>query len=89
MPLLWPEVGEPHRVRKVYVRGNDEPNVWVDITHTIGQKIAALKLHASQMGEWDPTERIKGWSAEIGKEVGLAYAEKFRVFTLRDPDERE
>jgi LmbE family N-acetylglucosaminyl deacetylase len=89
MPLLWPEAGAYHRVRKVYVRGNDEPNVWVDITHTIEQKIAALKLHASQMGEWDPTNRIKGWSAEIGKEVGLAYAEKYRVFTLRDPDERE
>jgi LmbE family N-acetylglucosaminyl deacetylase len=89
MPLLWPEVGEPHRVRKVYVRGNDEPNVWVDITHTIEQKIAALKLHASQMGEWDPTDRIKDWNAEIGKEVGLAYAEKFRVFTLRAPDERK
>ena len=89
MPLLWPEVGEPHRVRKVYVRGNNEPNVWVDITHTIEQKVAALKLHASQMGEWDPTKRIKGWSAEIGKEVGLAYAEKYRVFTLRDPDERD
>lgn len=89
MPLLWPEAGEPHRVRKVYVRGNGEPNVWVDITHTIERKIAALKLHASQMGEWDPTERIKGWNAEVGKEVGLAYAESYRVFTLRDPDDRD
>ncbi len=38
-----------HRVRQVYVFGNDEPNPWVDITGSIEQKIAALKQHASQM----------------------------------------
>ena len=86
MPLLWPEVGEPHRVHKVYVYGNSEPNVWVDITATIGQKIAALKKHASQMGDWDPTERIEGWNAEVGKEKGLEYAESFRVITLVQPE---
>ncbi len=82
MPLLWPEVGAPHRVRQVYVFGNDESNTWVDITETIEQKIAALKQHASQMGEWDPTEMIKEWSAEAGKEKGLAHAERYRVMTL-------
>jgi LmbE family N-acetylglucosaminyl deacetylase len=86
MPLLWPEVGAPHRVRQVYVRGNDEPNVWVDVTDTIEQKIAALRQHASQMGDWDPTERVKGWNAIVGKEKGLAYAESYRVITLEQPD---
>jgi LmbE family N-acetylglucosaminyl deacetylase len=86
MPLLWPEAGAPHRVRQVYVFGNDEPNVWVDITETIEQKIAALKQHASQMGDWDPTEMIEEWNAEMGKEKGLAYAESFRVITLERPD---
>jgi LmbE family N-acetylglucosaminyl deacetylase len=86
MPLLWPEVGAPHRVRQVYVRGHDEPNVWVDVTDTIEQKIAALRQHASQMGDWDPTERVKGWNATVGKEKGLAYAESYRVITLRQPD---
>jgi LmbE family N-acetylglucosaminyl deacetylase len=85
MPLLWPEVGAPHRVRQVYVYGNDEPNTWVDVTDTIEQKIAALKQHASQMGDWDPTEMIKGWNAEMGKENGLAYAEGYRVITLERP----
>jgi LmbE family N-acetylglucosaminyl deacetylase len=87
MPLLWPETGEPHRVHRVYVYGNSEPNVWVDISGTIEQKIAALKEHASQMGDWDPTERIKEWSAETGKEKGMAFAESFRVITLVQPDE--
>jgi LmbE family N-acetylglucosaminyl deacetylase len=86
MPLLWPETGEPHKVRCVYVYGNDEPNEWVDITETIDQKIEALKQHASQMGDWDPTERIKGWSAETGKDKGLAHAESFRVITLVQPE---
>jgi LmbE family N-acetylglucosaminyl deacetylase len=82
MPLLWPEAGRPHRVRKVYVYGNGEPNEWVDITGTIDLKIAALKQHASQMGDWDPTERIKGWNAQVGQEHGMEYAESFRVVTL-------
>jgi LmbE family N-acetylglucosaminyl deacetylase len=86
MPLLWPEVGEPHRVHLVYIYGNSEPNVWVDISQTIEQKIEALKLHASQMGDWDPTKRIKGWNADVGKDKDLAYAESFRVITLVEPE---
>ena len=89
MPLLWPEVGAPHKVQRVYVYGNDEANVWIDISMTIEQKIAALKQHASQMGDWDPTERVKSWNAEAGAEKGLAYAEKFRVIRLVKPGEEE
>jgi LmbE family N-acetylglucosaminyl deacetylase len=90
MPLLWPETGEPHKVQSVYIYGNSEPNLWVDISETIEQKIGALKQHASQMGEWDPTERIKGWNAEVGKEEGLDYAESYRVITLlrRDAEDQ-
>jgi LmbE family N-acetylglucosaminyl deacetylase len=86
MPLLWPEVGAPHRVRRIYIYGNDKPNEWVDITETIEQKIAALKQHASQMGDWDPTKMIKQWGSETGKEKGLAYAERYRVITLERPE---
>ncbi len=85
MPLLWPEVGAPYQVRQVYIFGHDEPNVWVDVADMIEQKIAALKQHASQMGDWDPTEMIKEWGAETGKEKGLAYAESYLVITLERP----
>jgi LmbE family N-acetylglucosaminyl deacetylase len=88
MPLLWPEAGEPHRVHQVYVRGSDQPDVWVDISDTIDEKIAALKKHTSQLGDWDPTSRIKEWSAQVGKEKGLAYAENYRVITLTRPEDR-
>jgi LmbE family N-acetylglucosaminyl deacetylase len=89
MPLLWPEVGAPHRVAQVYVYGNDQANLWVDISDTVEIKIEALKKHASQLGDWDPTERIKGWSAQTGKDRGLAHAESFRVITLVRPEPEE
>lgn len=89
MPLLWPEVGPPHRVHKVYIRGTEEANLWVDVTGTIDQKIEALRQHVSQLGDWDPTERIKGWSAEMGKEQGMDYAESFLVITLVQPDSED
>jgi LmbE family N-acetylglucosaminyl deacetylase len=87
MPLLWPDVGQPHRVRQVYVYGNDQSNLWIDITTTLDTKIAALKEHASQMGDWDPTDRITAWSAEVGAEKDMAHAERFRVITLVRPEE--
>ena len=83
MPLFWPEVGPPHHVRQLYVYGRDQANVWVDVTGTIDEKIAALKQHGSQIGDWDPTEMVEEWSAEVGKEKGLAHAESYRVITLR------
>jgi LmbE family N-acetylglucosaminyl deacetylase len=89
MPLLWPEVGEPHKVHQVYVYAPSEPNHWVDISATIDQKIEALKKHASQMGDWDPTDRIKAWNAEVGQEHGLDYAEAYRVIRLVRPEARE
>jgi LmbE family N-acetylglucosaminyl deacetylase len=83
MPLLWPEVGAPHRVSQMYVYGNDQATTWIDITETIDLKIAALKQHASQLGDWDPTEMVKEWNGEVGQEKGLAFAESYRVITFR------
>ena len=82
LPLLWPEVGEPHKVRRVYVHGNGEANTWIDITDTLDTKIAALKMHVSQLGDRDPSEMIKEWSAEVGAAKGLAHAESYRVIKL-------
>ncbi len=89
MPLLWPEAGPPHRIRQVYIHGSGEANEWVDIGATIGQKVAALRQHASQMGDWDPAEMILAWAAETGQEKGLAYAERYRVITLEREGEEE
>jgi LmbE family N-acetylglucosaminyl deacetylase len=82
LPLLWPETGAPHRVSRVYVHSFGQTSAWVDITDTIDLKIAALKKHASQMGDWDPTEMIKEWASQEGKNGGVRYAEGYRVITL-------
>jgi len=86
MPLLWPEAGAPHRVRRVLVQGSAEADVWVDIDATIEQKIEALRQHASQLNGWDPAEMIRAWAAETGKEKGLAYAERFRAIVLEQTE---
>lgn len=89
MPLLWPEAGAPHRVQRVYVRGHKSPNYYLDISETIDRKIEALRQHASQMGDWDPTEMIKGWDAETGQQRGLAYAESYLLIKFQSPLDTE
>ncbi len=89
MPLLWPEVGEPHRVRQVYVGGVEKPNVWIDISDTLDRKVEALRQHKSQLGDEDPSEMLRNWSAETGKDKGLAHAESFRRITLERPPSAE
>ena len=79
---LLEEGYEPHNVKKLYLHGAEKPDVWVDTTDTLDLKIAALKKHASQLGDWDPTEMIREWAADTGKEPGLAAAEAFKVMTL-------
>jgi LmbE family N-acetylglucosaminyl deacetylase len=72
----------PHNVRKLYLSGAKKPDVWVDIRSTLDLKITALKKHASQLGDWDPTEEMRKWAADTGKKKGLKAAEAFKVMTL-------
>jgi len=46
----------------------------VDISSTLDIKIAALKKHASQLGNWDPEKMLHEWAAEEGKDHGCEYA---------------
>ena len=86
---LLDEGYEPHNVRKLYISGAKKPDVWVDTRATLDLKITALKKHASQLGDWDPSERMKEWAAETGKEKGLKAAEAFKVMTLVEEDTPE
>jgi LmbE family N-acetylglucosaminyl deacetylase len=81
-PDLLGEGYEPHNVKKLYLSGAEDPDVWVDISDTLEQKISALKKHVSQLGDWDPTEEITAWATETGKEKGLRAAEAYKVMTL-------
>lgn len=89
-PNLFEELAEEglsaHKVYKVFVSVWDrgENYTYVDISSTIDLKIAALKAHKSQMGDWDPTESVKTWAAERAKGLEIEYAEAFRVITFED-----
>lgn len=87
MHLLYSEFEEegitPHKVNYVYISTYTEPDFYVDITATIDIKLAALREHKSQLGDWDPEERIRQRAMQIGKQVGLKYAEGFRRVTLQ------
>ena len=67
MELFWPEEGPVHKVHAVYVQGNKKSDTAIDIAATIDKKVAALKLHQSQLGDWDPTEMMKQWAQEEAK----------------------
>jgi LmbE family N-acetylglucosaminyl deacetylase len=69
--------------KRVYIHGSEKPDIRVDISGTIDKKIAALKKHVSQVGEWEEMEKvIRDWAAEDGKEHGMEYAESYKVMIL-------
>lgn len=93
-PLLFPELVEegyaPHKVNYVYISfGRREANMYIDITETIDTKIAALRKHVSQLGDWDPEERMREWASETGKRVGYEYAEGYFRITLQEIEEEK
>lgn len=99
MPHVFQDLEEEgltaHETRKVYVLDWDEPNTRVDITETMDLKLAALHEHASQMeemGDWPVDEVVRKRDAKTARGAGLdgvAYAEGFRVITLKSDEEWE
>jgi LmbE family N-acetylglucosaminyl deacetylase len=55
----------------------------VDVTSTIDRKIAALRAHASQLGEWDPEPFVRERLHGAGEPHGFEYAETYRVIDFR------
>lgn len=88
-PELRDEGYEPHQVKKVFIHGSEKPDTFIDIGATIETKIAALKEHKSQLGDWDPGEMIKEWAKEEGKPRGLEFAEAYRVMILKEDSEEK
>ena len=76
-PDLLEQGLQPHRVKEVLFCGTEDPNYYLDITHTIDIKIAALRCHRSQVGDRpEVDEWMKQWakmSAE-GQDYELAEA---------------
>jgi LmbE family N-acetylglucosaminyl deacetylase len=87
-PLYGPELaaeGLPaHRPHSILLFGTDAPDEVVDISATIEAKLAALRAHASQIGDHaDMERRIRTWNAAIGAEFGLPLAEAFHLLDTR------
>jgi len=38
----------------VFIHGAPRPDAFVDVSSTLDAKLAALREHKSQMGQWDP-----------------------------------
>jgi len=103
---VFPAAGQPHvfddleleglkarKVRKMYITGRGEGDVFVDITATIETKIRALQCHASQVSHMsDLGDRIREWTANTAARgrkdnagesdaAEMRFAEAFRVLT--------
>jgi LmbE family N-acetylglucosaminyl deacetylase len=92
-PMAFPWLArdglEPHRVRRIYLFWSNAPDVWVDTSATFSRRVDALRAHSSQIK--DPAgleDRMRGWAAEQGANIGTAAAEGFRVAII-DEDEDE
>jgi LmbE family N-acetylglucosaminyl deacetylase len=89
-PLLYPDLIEQgyasHKVNYVYISSWRDADLYIDISDTLDVKIAALHAHKSQFVNWDPADRIRQWTADVGKKVGFAHAEGFRRITLREDE---
>ena len=71
----------PHRVEEAFMWGTEAADVYIDVEGYLEAKATSLSLHASQMRQRTPAdrlERIQRGCARQGEESGLIYAEGFR-----------
>ncbi|VAW38500.1 hypothetical protein MNBD_CHLOROFLEXI01-1223 [hydrothermal vent metagenome] len=93
MRLLYPEFEaegiQPHKVNFVYMSTAQGQDHFIDISESLETKMCALKAHESQLGDTDYSDRLRERAATVGKQVGLAYAEAFRRFTITPLPEKQ
>ncbi len=99
LDAVFPAAGQPnlfqeleseglqaHKVRKVFIYGQQQSELYLSIDETMEIKLSALRAHKSQFPHGDPGERVKQWASERAKDQGMQYAEAFRVITLEDDE---
>ena len=85
VPVYSAGSGPPHQVSTVLLSGTLEPDVWVDISGTIDEKIAAVECHRSQFSGLEDgwaADAVRRRAAEEGRRAGVAHAEGFRRLRL-------
>lgn len=83
-PELLEEGLEPYKVQEVYVAGAQNADTAIDITAQMPKKIAALKQHACQVGDFEFEPMIWEWAKDTASKFPEhgEYAESFRYFKL-------
>ena len=75
---------EPHKTAEVWFFGAEEPDLFIDITDTFDTKIAALKAHASQVGDGiEMAERVRDRCREVAEGQEFELAEAFKIIKMR------
>lgn len=82
-PELLGEGLEPHAVGEVWLMASPHANRFVDITHHIDRKLAALRCHESQIDDPARIEAIvRSWTSATAEAAGFGsgrFAEAFQV----------
>ena len=81
-PELLEEGLEPHKVEEIWLSAFGQPNHWVDIELVLHKKIAALKKHESQLGDFSVEEFVPQMAKGQAEGSPHTYAESFRRVVL-------
>jgi LmbE family N-acetylglucosaminyl deacetylase len=82
--LIRDEGLQPWRgLEDVWLYGAAAAETVVDVTAGFDRKVAALRAHASQLGDWDVGPFMAERMAAAGEAHGYKYAESFRVISFR------
>ncbi|MCK5879277.1 MAG: PIG-L family deacetylase [Holophagae bacterium] len=86
-PMFYPDMMDegyaPHKIKQLYIVGHDEPNVIVDISDIIEDKINTILCHKSQIS--DPGDAVERWNerwGEVQEDGALKHFERFRRLIL-------
>lgn len=88
-PTLLDEGLEPWEPAEAWLMNFGDGNDVVDVTTTFDRKVAAVRCHASQLGDWDPEARLRQGAEELGATVGVPLGEAFTRLPFRELDHGE
>ncbi len=83
-PMFFPELTDegypPHKISQLWVHGHAQPNVRIDITDDLQQKIDAILRHKTQILE--PEKAVPSWRERwrsVVEDGSVRYYEHYRV----------
>ena len=82
-PELLAEGYEPHEVEEVWMSLTNDPDVSLDVTEHWDEKITALKMHASQIGDPRAFEKRMLERVNNGKDEAFKVEEHFHRIKFR------